>query len=438
MKQKALLFLLILFTLSCAKEDNESLKEDEYTKKTQLLHTLQSELINNQYEPKDHFNWDMPIIEYNSNNVPYIIELESKKVFQNKIAKIIFNINGEKISSQVWVLSFADKSINTQSLRHLKIHEVLLDFYGTLTVYDINSKLVKQIPVESPISKTKKYSAQSNPHVFNSACALCHRTLDEIVIGGPGSSGGGWGGWDSGFGSESDIGVIPGGGHSGGSRPPVPEKNKDDKLQDNPCLYPIYNTVMNTNFGEKFIRKVFDLDNSRFDLVWMIKNSTTDNFLRDNPGTNGYTTPFTPFNNNFKIVLNSDKFRDNPKLVIASTIIHETIHAYLFKVRYEYDPNKIFSNELEMAFPGVFDYVLRYANDGTARAQHEQMAAHYIEIVKNALKAYDNSFDEKYYDALAWLGLQSTTSWNRLGKKKQEEIIKNYKELKSIAPKMGC
>jgi len=116
--------------------------------------------------------------------------------------------------------------------------------------------------------------------------------------------------------------------------------------------------------------------------------------------------------------------------------IHLT--AYLFKVRYEYDPNKTCSSELEMAFPGVFDYVVRYANDGTARAQHEQMAAHYIEIVKNALKAYDNSFDEKYYDALAWLGLQGTTSWNRLGKKKQEERIKNYRELKSTAPKMGC
>ncbi len=179
---------------------------------------------------------------------------------------------------------------------------------------------------------------------------------------------------------------------------------------------------MNTNFGEKFIKNVFDLNNSRFDLVWMIKNSNSDNFLRDNPDTNGYTTPFTPFNNNLKIVLNSDKFRDNPKLVMASTIIH----AYLFKVRYEYDPNKIFSSELEMAFLGVFDYVLRYANDGTARAQHEQMAAHYIKIVKNALKAYDNTFDEKYYDALTWLGLQGTTSWNRLGKKKQEERIKIY------------
>jgi len=110
--------------------------------------------------------------------------------------------------------------------------------------------------------------------------------------------------------------------------------------------------------------------------------------------------------------------------------IHLT--AYLFKVRYEYDPNKTCSSELEMVFPGVFDYVVRYANDETARAQHEQMVAHDIEIVKNALKAYDNSFDEKYYDALAWLGLQGTTSWNRLGKKKQE------RELKSTALKMGC
>lgn len=45
---------------------------------------------------------------------------------------------------------------------------------------------------------------------------------------------------------------------------------------------------MNTNFGKKFIKKVFDLDNSRFDLVCMIKNSTTNNFLRDNPETNEY------------------------------------------------------------------------------------------------------------------------------------------------------
>lgn len=37
--------------------------------------------------------------------------------------------------------------------------------------------------------------------------------------------------------------------------------------------------------------------------------------------------------------------------------------------------------------------------------QHELMAAHYRDIIVNAMKEFDDSFDQEIYQALAWVGL---------------------------------
>ena len=42
------------------------------------------------------------------------------------------------------------------------------------------------------------------------------------------------------------------------------------------------------------------------------------------------------------------------------------------------------------------------------------MAAHFIGIIKNALREYDPSQTEETYEALAWVGLKNKISWNNL------------------------
>lgn len=40
--------------------------------------------------------------------------------------------------------------------------------------------------------------------------------------------------------------------------------------------------------------------------------------------------------------------------------------------------------------------------------QHELMAAHYRDIIKDAIKEFEDSFDEEIYEALAWVGLMGS------------------------------
>jgi hypothetical protein len=430
MKQKVLLLLLILFTISCNKEDNDSLKEN--TNSTLLLDKLQNELIKNQYEQKDHFDWVNPIIAYNSNKEPYIIELESKKTFKNKIAKIIFNINEQKVTSQVWVLSFADESVNTEPLRHLRVHEILLDFYGTLTVYDINSKLSKQIAIESPILKTNKYSAQSNPHAFRSVCSLCHQTLDEIVIGGPGSGGG----WDRDFGSESDIGVITGGGYSGGSKPPLPPPApeliiKDQSFKNNDCLNTVFTKLGGTNIGKRYT-KGFELDS----------DPTIIYFAAVFPSYKNGETKYNRQTRKYEVYINKNTL-NRPEADIARTILHETIHANI--EAYLHERGKPTQNNF-IEFKDLWEEF--YTRDITDKMptlnefHHNYMANNYLNILVNGMSEYlgsNNPFTQEELLALAWQGLYDTSTWRNLTNQEQNEILKNREEaLKKTQNNLKC
>ena len=62
-------------------------------------------------------------------------------------------------------------------------------------------------------------------------------------------------------------------------------------------------------------------------------------------------------------------------------------------------------------FPGLVGYYTPYwlelpLDQQPGDAQHQLMAKHYLKIIVQALKEYDNSLTETQYKAIAWTGLR--------------------------------
>ena len=86
--------------------------------------------------------------------------------------------------------------------------------------------------------------------------------------------------------------------------------------------------------------------------------------------------------------------------------------------------------------PGIYDYYTRFIKDW----QHEQMAAHYIEIIADGLKEFDdlltgNTKSNQFYKDLAWRGLKGTVSWNEMEGSEQERINNTYSDYAPSAKK---
>jgi hypothetical protein len=62
--------------------------------------------------------------------------------------------------------------------------------------------------------------------------------------------------------------------------------------------------------------------------------------------------------------------------------------------------------------------------------QHEAMAQHYRNIIKEALKQYDNNqHDDNFYETLSWFGLKNTTAWNNLSPTEKATINTNLQNI---------
>ena len=142
-----------------------------------------------------------------------------------------------------------------------------------------------------------------------------------------------------------------------------------------------------------------------------------------------------PNNYIIDIVMNSDPTlpsttQNFPSIIIALEIIHETIHAEIFRKLMSVAglPNVNFNNltqaqwesyliNLMNSFPGLYDYYVRfeYQTSNPTDSHHELMAQHYIDVMVGALKDFDNNaHTDSFYESLAWIGLKGTVAWNNL------------------------
>lgn len=111
--------------------------------------------------------------------------------------------------------------------------------------------------------------------------------------------------------------------------------------------------------------------------------------------TNGQTSTLN--SSYVEISLNQNTLADRTNLGVARTLIHETIHAEMYRKLKSMGFNLDIND-----FPGIYDYYRRYELNW----QHEQMAAHYVEVIGEMLQEFDNySNSYQYYEDFAWAGL---------------------------------
>jgi hypothetical protein len=221
----------------------------------------------------------------------------------------------------------------------------------------------------------------------------------------------------------------------------------DKSLKDNPCLYGVYTQLGNAPTFQNYLQN-FDGDFSVANLKLSADNNFQGNQLQENWDSQAITT--TPENYLIKIIFNTDNTLPSsinhfPKIVTALTFVHEMIHAEIFRklltcsnlpnVNYTNMTNAQWvnhMNNLKNNFPGLYDYFVRYQVNSSSPTgfQHEAMAQHYRNIIKEALKQYDNNqHDDNFYETLSWFGLKNTTAWNNLSPTEKATINTNLQNI---------
>lgn len=162
-----------------------------------------------------------------------------------------------------------------------------------------------------------------------------------------------------------------------------------------------------------------------------------------------FTRP--PENYIIDIVLNGNStknasYQRRPNLLVAKTIIHEVIHAEMFRKLLSLTNN---NGSIDVAllnqmlyqgdYPGMLDYYYRFGNNVNSNWQHQQMAAHYRETIARILQEFDTGIPvpndqqplQLYLD-LSWEGLiySSIVSWQEImddtERVRIKSVISNY------------
>ncbi|WP_157603714.1 hypothetical protein [Polaribacter atrinae] len=186
----------------------------------------------------------------------------------------------------------------------------------------------------------------------------------------------------------------------------------DDSFKDNSCLKSVYDKMGKATKFKEYLQN-FEPEFSVAHLRFSSSTSLPSN-------TNAETS--APQNYLISITFNENNLA-RPRLSIARTMIHEIIHAEIFRKllsvaqhpSIQLDQNQII--QLKNDYPGLYDYYMRWKwnlpqGQTPSSPQHESMAQHYRGIIKQALKNFDSTQSEQTYNALSWVGLMGSGTFN--------------------------
>ena len=143
--------------------------------------------------------------------------------------------------------------------------------------------------------------------------------------------------------------------------------------------------------------------------------SLESNFVNDNGEI--LLGKFSKIGNDYIITLNKDQLDNRSPLEIATTILHESVHALLRN-------NYVNANE---SFVSLFGEYMK-EKSGSNNITHAIMRDNYIPAIANALKQFDNNKEnDTFYENLAWEGLHQFLS--------QEEKDKILKDIQTARNK---
>ncbi|MEM6517002.1 MAG: hypothetical protein AAF688_12520 [Bacteroidota bacterium] len=218
----------------------------------------------------------------------------------------------------------------------------------------------------------------------------------------------------------------------------------DEEFENNNCLKSVYDSMGKASTFNNYLKN-FEEEFSVAHLRFSSSSTLASN-------TNAETSP--PNNYLITITFNENNL-DRPNLSVARTMIHEMIHAEIFRKllsaankpnlnysQYTDEEWRNFIISLRNNFEGIYDYYLRWQWDvpsgqSPSGAQHEAMAQHYRDIIEQALREYDPNQTDATYEALAWTGLMgsgvfdsatglyenSTVAWSNLSQTERLNII---------------
>lgn len=162
-------------------------------------------------------------------------------------------------------------------------------------------------------------------------------------------------------------------------------------------------------------------------------------------------TDHTSLNKAISVRINSDMLEKHHGIGVASTIIHELVHARLcgafaafgidkdsWNQKGTESYNNLRSDAFKEAYPGLYDYYTRNDGDGngntaknTAEIHHEMIATHYRKMILDALREAYPGEREEVYEALSWSGLRDTKAWKKLDEPIQNKYMDIISEHKS-------
>ncbi|QHI34982.1 hypothetical protein IMCC3317_03280 [Kordia antarctica] len=216
----------------------------------------------------------------------------------------------------------------------------------------------------------------------------------------------------------------------------------------------VYNKLKSSSSGFKNAIKKFDGDFPVAHLKFEALILTGTKKGRTVAPSNGTSPDANSPDYVISIQLNSSQniygYHQRPNLLIAKTIIHEVIHAEMYRkllslaqqghldftgLTAEQQTNLVLS--IQNNFPGLYDYMRRHNN-----WQHQQMATHYRETIARALQEFDTGVAVpetqqplQLYMDLSWEGLiyengnNAISSWISLSQTERDRIelvISNY------------
>ena len=289
--------------------------------------------------------------------------------------------------------------------------------------------------------------------------------VGEESPSGPGGGGGSGGGSDPGADSGMSSPMSPGGS--------TPIDNAffddqvfiDDSFKEHPCLKTVYDAMGKATKFSEYLHH-FEPDFSVADLRFLADDNFKSNREVKYHNATAITDP--PLASNLiNITFNTDSTLNSniltkPDVYKAVAMIHEILHAEMYRkmldalktaeinqttlnwTTWTAQEFKQFIEALENKYSGILDYFTRYkwqvpGGQQPTSWQHQAMAQHYRDIIKQALTGYDPALTEAEKEALSWLGLNdaNVVAWQNLMPEERTAINDIQTQIKNTFPN-GC
>lgn len=434
---KVILCCFLLIALSCEKDNALTEQDAKMIEAKTWFNQYESNGTNYELFQNLDYNWNKASITKSEDGIETIVipvnELKEnkKEIWEQKL--YLYKLDTGNYKALLFeVYPNKDSELSSQSIDGG-------DFSGYISTWDLKTgfvraaKFVDNQVVENGIAKTVSIDKVTGkaPPILPCQDVDCSTgigggnpiPLRPVIITGPSTgapvvytprnpvTGG------TNPGGYTSIGGNGGGGS--GITTPTPVQIIDALTGKAKCL----NALLNKN-GNSFVQNLLAnfAGKSEFD----IKIVSVDKVFSANTGLeiNGNTTP--PVNNVIVINISTTKTNEHSSLDAARTILHEYIHADIFrKLNTKYDTS------------GGLDFKKTYDAYGS---QHGTMAGLYLQSMKEALKEfhknvltddynkYTNYYGEApsddFYQALAWGGLKDSNvkAWTDLSATQQAAI----------------